>query len=248
MMPVTPRIEIWMLAVADIPAPVWPRLTDMLMAEERERAARFVFDRHRREHLAAHALKRLLLSDFDGRPPQAWEFETAPGGKPHIRGGSALHFNLSHSDGMVVCAASNVGELGVDVEAAGRNLPLEIAGQYFAAEEVAWLRSLAEAEQVLGFLRLWTLKEAFIKATGQGLAQPLHDFAFRFDPLNVVFHDPALGVAEDWRFDQYVMAGHVLALARRATAGIARVALSRMSFDDSAQGWGVTPWLREPGG
>jgi 4'-phosphopantetheinyl transferase len=71
----------------------------------------------------------------------------------------------------------------------------------------------------MGFVRLWTLKEAYIKASGLGLAQPLETFAFRFDPLRVTFADPALGDPTTWHFDQRkVGTHHLLALAWRSEA------------------------------
>jgi len=212
-------IVVWTVAVTDVPEPLWPRLAALLDDGERARHARYVFPRDRRQHVAAHALKRLLLSALAGLPPQAWTFETAPGGKPRVSRRAGPCFNLSHCDGLVACAASRDVELGVDVEPLARRAPLDLAPRYFAPEEERWLRSLPAAEQPRGFLRLWTLKEAFIKATGRGLAQHLHDFAFSFEPLQVTFRDDALGDSRAWRFEQHQLDGeHLLALAWRANA------------------------------
>ena len=222
-MATTHRIAAWTVALATIPEALWPRLLDLLDTAERDRAARFVFERHRRQHIAAHALKRLMLSAMGGAPPRSWTFEAPSGGKPKVvtprvvtpagGPGHGPHFNISHCDGLVACAISDDLELGVDVEPVARKAPLDLAQTYFAPEEVRWLASLPSAEQPLGFFRLWTLKEAYIKATGLGLAQPLHDFAFAFDPLRVLFHDPALGDPRVWRFEQRQVGEHLLALA-----------------------------------
>jgi len=208
-------IAAWTAALGAIPDAVWPRLLDLLDTTERDRAARFVFERHRRQHIAAHALKRLMLSAVGGAPPRSWTFEAVAGGKPRVGPGPGPHFNISHCDGLVACAISDDLELGVDVEPVGRKAPLHLARTYFAPEEERWLASLPAAEQPLGFFRLWTLKEAYIKATGLGLAQPLHDFAFAFDPLRVLFHDPTLGDPRLWRFEQRLVGEHLLALAWR---------------------------------
>lgn len=212
------------MALVGAPETVWPELAALLDDSERARAARFKFDQHRHEFIAAHALKRLMLSSLGGGPPEAWAFETAERGKPHVglahrssveqhRGGP--HFNISHCTGMVACAVSPSVELGIDVEYLGRNAPLEIVPNYFAPAEVRWLHSQPAAERSLGFMRLWTLKEACIKATGWGLSQRLQDFAFGFEPsLGVSFLDAALGDSRGWHFEQYpVGSEHLLALA-----------------------------------
>ena len=224
-------ILVWTVALSAVPEPLWPRLARLLDDEERAKAARFAFERHRRQHIAAHALKRLMLSAVAPRPPQCWMFETAARGKPRVAPTTGPRFNLSHCDGRVACAVSENVELGVDVEPLSRHAPLELAPRYFAPDEAGWLGSLPPPDRPLGFFRLWTLKEAYIKATGLGMAQELHDFSFGFDPLRVRF-SPSLGHAEAWRFEQRLIAGsHVLALAwagaRDASVKIEEVAWGR---------------------
>ena len=104
-----------------------------------------------------------------GRP----EILDRPAGVPDLR------FNLSHTDGLIACAVTIGREVGVDVEHVGRRLTHDIAGRFFAPREVADLKSLPVAEQPRVFFDYWTLKEAYIKARGFGLALPLGDFAFR---------------------------------------------------------------------
>ena len=235
-MATTYRIAAWTVALATIEEASWPRLLDLLDTAERDRAARFVFERHRRQHIAAHALKRLMLSAMAGAPPRSWTFEAPSGGKPRVvtpavGPGPGPHFNISHCDGLVACAISDDLELGVDVEPVGRKAPLDLARTYFAPEEERWLTGLPRADQPLGFLRLWTFKEAYIKATGLGLAQPLHDFAFAFDPLRVLFHDPALGDPRAWRFEQRQVGDHLLALGWRDGERVTAVAYRDVSLE-----------------
>ena len=202
-----------------VPESIWPRIAGLLNREERERAAQFVFERHRRQYIAAHALKRLMLSAFEGFEvaPKAWSFETASGGKPRVNRGAGPYFNLSHCDGLVACAVSHRVELGLDVERLTPDAPLELAQSHFACDEDIWLRSLPAANRSQGFYRLWTLKEAYIKAVGLGLAQPLRDFSISFEPLRVTFHDASLGDPCRWRFYQRAVGvEHVLALAWQA--------------------------------
>ena len=212
------------VAVDAIPEAIWPRLTALLDAAEQERAARFRFDPDRRQYQAAHALKRLMLTAAakGAVAPQAWAFAAGAHGKPRVAPDDEPRFNLSHCDGLVACAVSRSTEIGLDVENTGRRPALELARAYFAPAEQAWLQRLAPAAQLHGFFQLWTLKEAFIKATGKGLAQPLDAFSFAFDPLRIAFHDPALGDPAAWRFTQCAVgAQHQLALAWRSDVGTA---------------------------
>jgi len=212
------RITVWTAVPDAVPEASWPRFAGLLDAGERARAARFLFERHRRQFVAAHALKRLMLSAAAGAPgPAEWTFEGGVHGKPKVSGAPGPHFNISHCEGLVACAVSHAVEIGVDVERLERPAPLELAGHYFAAAECTMLSAMPEAQRPLGFFRLWTLKEAYIKATGLGLAQTLGDFAFSFEPLRVSFADPALGDAAAWQFRQTTIGPetHVLALAWR---------------------------------
>ena len=81
---------------------------------------------------------------------------------------TGLHFNLAHTHGLVVLAAGRVAGVGVDVEALGKRVRLEVAERYFSAAEVAELSALPVDARAARFLRLWTLKESYLKATGQG--------------------------------------------------------------------------------
>jgi 4'-phosphopantetheinyl transferase len=228
-----PRILVWTVAVREAPEPLWSRLGAMLDDVERARAARFAFERHRREFVAAHALKRLLLSVVSEPAPHAWTFETAPSGKPRVSPLPGPHFNLSHSEGLVACAVSNELELGIDVEPVDGKAPLEVARIHFAPAEQSWIAALPRSEQALAFWRVWTLKEAFIKATGRGLGQPLQDISFSFDPLRVVFHDRALGDSRAWHFEQRLIGGgHMLALAWRHAGQDASVSFREMQLDN----------------
>lgn len=135
------RIDVVTVALANIPSQIWPRLAFILSEDERVRADRFQFERNRQEHVAAHALKRLMLSDAAGRLPQDWTFEKGREGKPIVADPGGPHFNLSHCDGLVACAVSRQVAVGVDVERTSRSVPLDIAESYFSQRERRWLSS-----------------------------------------------------------------------------------------------------------
>jgi 4'-phosphopantetheinyl transferase len=217
------RIMVWTMATAGLDEPAVAPWAAVLETEERARAARFVFPHSRIEFVAAHALTRAVLASVTGSEPAAFRFSTGPHGKPAaLLGGQGaqISFNLSHTDGVVgvAVAAEPSLSLGFDLEPLGRNAPLEVARRYFTAREVAWLHGLPPAGRAEGFLRLWTLKEAFIKATGKGLTQDLSSFRFRVHPPEVAFAPGLAEQAADWRFAQRVVRGEGLAAVGVRTA------------------------------
>jgi 4'-phosphopantetheinyl transferase len=152
-----------------------------------------------------------------------------------VAGGRGPHFNLSHCNGLVACALSHEVPLGVDVEPVDRSAPLDLAEHYFAADERAWLFGLPATQRQLGFFRLWTMKEAVIKATGKGVSQGLHTFAIAFDPLRVTFADPEAVELGEWRFLQEAIGErHLLGLAWRGPE--ARVTLRALRLEELASG------------
>ena len=126
---------------------------------------------------------------------------------------SRLQFNITHSESFVACAVSDGIEVGIDVEPVCRIPPFEILGTHFSETERRWIEGLPRVDRAAGLLRLWTLKEAFIKATGKGLDQPLSSFTFEFDPLRVIFHHHELGNENTWRFEQRELRSHFLTVA-----------------------------------
>jgi 4'-phosphopantetheinyl transferase len=205
------------MATAGLDAAAVAPWLSVLDDAERARAARFVFPGSRITFTAAHALARAALAAVvAGSSPAAFGFAPGEHGKPvaWLAGRpAALSFNLSHTDGLVGVAVAAVPglDLGFDVEPLGRRAPLEVARRYFTEAETAWLESLAEADRAEGFFRLWTLKEAFIKATGKGLAQDLSAFWFRVDPPAIGFAPELRERPEAWAFEQRVVQGGFLA-------------------------------------
>ena len=151
------------------------RWRGMLDAEELVQADRYKFAADRDIFTAAHALARTMLSDATGLPTSTWRYVKGRSGKPALAadcGDDLLHFNLSHTDGLVACAIGR-NELGIDVETSDRRVDFNIADRFFAPEEAQVVRSTSPEERVRIFFRFWTLKEAFIKATGEGLSRAL---------------------------------------------------------------------------
>jgi 4'-phosphopantetheinyl transferase len=209
------EVAVWWLATdAAGPADI-RRWFETLDQDERARAERFHFKEDRRDFIAAHALLRTALTSHFGLPAKDWLFLADANGKPSVEpraGRPEVAFNLSHARGLVAVAVASHGAIGVDVEKidAGK-ADFAVAEAYFAPSEVEMLRRTAPADRPMCFFRLWTLKEAYIKAIGAGLAAPLDSFAFTFEPIRIDFRPGARGDATDWQFailpttDQHVL-------------------------------------------
>lgn len=181
----------------------------LLSDDEHDRMARLVFERDRKRFLLTRALVRTMLSRYASVPPAQWSFIANVHGRPEIldrpRGVPDLRFNISHTDGLIACAVTIGRDVGVDVEHIGRRLTYDVAGRFFAPREVSDLNTLPEDDRHRAFFDYWTLKEAYIKARGFGLALPLADFAFKLSPPTppTITFEPSL---EDdpatWQFYQ----------------------------------------------
>jgi len=197
----------------------------LLSPDELARHRRFLVPDPARTFLAARVLVRSLLSAYCSLSPTEWKFETNAWGRPHFVNPEApagLTFNLSHKPGFVTCLTGCHRELGVDVEdlSAGRPHLLDIAERFFSRAESAALRSLPEGQQRDRFYQLWTLKEAYIKARGQGLSLGLSRFSFRFHAAAIgVDFDPELeDDARSWEFRLFHPdASHLIATAVRSS-------------------------------
>jgi 4'-phosphopantetheinyl transferase len=156
------------------------RCLALLDAAERTRAERFKFAAPRRQFVLARGALRLLLGSRLGRPAQALTFAQGPHGKPYLvldGAASPVQFNVSHSDGRGLIALADA-PVGVDIEFLGRAADLDLVakGVLTAAEQAVLQRRTGAARSLL-FYRLWTQKEALIKAKGVGFACPPRGFA-----------------------------------------------------------------------
>jgi len=148
-------------------------LGHLLSYDEEVRSNRFVFEQDRTRFIVARGLLRLLLAAQTGREPKEIRLEYGQNGKPYLKPGRSrsLSFNLSHSRGLAVIAIARSRELGADVEFLRDLLNLEgVAAQCCRAREYAAIIQLPSAERRRAFFRCWSRKEAFVKATGRGLA------------------------------------------------------------------------------
>jgi 4'-phosphopantetheinyl transferase len=157
-----------------------------LTADERQRAERYIFQKDRTHFVVARGLLRVLLGCYLRQEPQHLHFTYGPHGKPALAtdtGRVALRFNVSHSHSLALYAITRGREVGVDVERIRPEVVQEkIAERFFSPREVTVLRALPTPLQAPAFFACWTRKEAYMKATGDGLTLPLNQFDVSLAP------------------------------------------------------------------
>lgn len=204
---------------------------DSFAPNERQRATLSASEQDRYEDIRAPRIKqqywqarwavREALSCYAPEvTPQQWQFSRNDYGRPSVQGPQLafpLDFNISHTRGALVMAFTAREAVGVDVEYIQRQCrALAVAQRYFSASELADLRALPEPLQRARFFDLWTLKEAYIKACGMGLAIPLGSFSFDFaaPEIGIAFDERRKDKPERWRFWSMPLSrSHQLAIA-----------------------------------
>jgi len=154
----------------------------LLSGAERVRAARFRTTELRLRFIVAHGALRAILAAYTGTAASAIRLETMAAGKPFVPD-ARVAFNLSHSDGLAVCAVTTDGHIGVDVERVRPVVDADsIVKRYFATREAREYAALSVADRTAAFFSTWTRKEAFVKAIGDGLQCPLDSFEVDIAP------------------------------------------------------------------
>ncbi len=159
-------------------------LQKILSDDERQRAARFHFEKNRNEYILTRGSLRRFLSAYFKISPEEIRFAYTSHSKPFLAGASQqISFNISHTDGLAAFAFTVEHAIGIDVEAVRANIKTEdIAERFFSVAERQALRDYAPAERDAAFYRCWTRKEAYIKARGEGLSHPLAQFDVALEP------------------------------------------------------------------
>lgn len=179
------ELHVWAVSLAPSPETV-AQLETLLASDEIERAYRFRFERHRRRFIVGRGVLRQLLGAYLGVAPRELVFRYGDKGKPSLDprfDGHRLCFNLSHSEELALYGLSRGRELGIDVEHL-RPMPdaEQIAERFFSSSERDTLRRIPTERKADAFFNCWTRKEAYIKATGDGLSMPLDRFDVTLAP------------------------------------------------------------------
>lgn len=188
----------------------------LLSDEERAQQQRFIPPPKRHEYLVTRLLVRTVLGQALGVAPESLTFTANEWGRPELSVPSALRFNVSHTEGLVVCLLSWAFEVGVDTELMSRAPRiLGMAPRVFAPLELSELQALPGDRHEERAVTLWTLKESYIKARGRGLSLALDGFAFRFDQERVrVEVEPRLhDDGSRWQFQVHTLGPHRVSVA-----------------------------------
>jgi len=156
------------------------RFQELLSQDERDRAGRFIFERDRTQYIVRQGILRILLGNYLGIEPGLVRINYGKNDKPvlaDIYDSTEMHFNLSHSEGLAIYAFTGDREIGIDIEQI-RDIPdmEQIFERFFSPRENEVFHILPENRRKEAFFNCWTRKEAFIKATGDGLSMPLDKF------------------------------------------------------------------------
>ena len=166
------RIDLWQFSLEkELHA-----ANQILNTEEKERANRFYFDRHKRRFATSRAAVRIILARYLNVSPEQLEFTYNPQGKPAVINSQKLQFNLSHTEDTALLAVGKNYPLGVDIERYSARPYEGIAEHLFSDKELEELQKAPPALKPALFFHVWAQKEAFIKASGLGLSYPTKEF------------------------------------------------------------------------
>ncbi|WP_405783682.1 4'-phosphopantetheinyl transferase family protein [Streptomyces sp. NBC_00859] len=161
------------------------------------------------------------------------------GGRPYLRGLDQIDVSLTHTDDVIAVGISRNGRIGVDVEPAGRPMSYDLLQSHvLTSAENTRLQRLPERERAARLLRLWTLKEAYTKALGQGLRLDFTEFGFTADGSELLAPDGRPAAHSEWAFATHHILGRYVLSAACHDAGLAtsRDTAARTMLDEGFLG------------
>ena len=202
------QIHVWTLKLDDVRSSF--RSFDILSTSERERARRIKDNALRYRWMTARAALRTILSRYTAEDPAGLRLGYTDAGKPFLenRGVSDLSFSISHSDNIATVALTVGQPIGIDIEHV-RRVPEQdrITQEYFCHHEQVFLLGLPPQMRAEAFFKLWTWKEACLKAIGTGLGTSLATFEVaidRGDSITIVSVDGNKEIAKQWFVSSFV--------------------------------------------
>jgi 4'-phosphopantetheinyl transferase len=217
------EVQLWSIDID--PANHEPaELLSLLSGDEKDRAKKFRFEKHRHRWIASRAMLRVILSEITRQTPESIIFKYGENDKPHIdcdEGQTCWHFNLTHSADIALVAVTSIGPVGIDVE---KVQPLSdvdaVVKRFFSLVEQDVFGELNDDDRLNAFYSCWTRKEAYLKALGCGISSPTDKFDVAFLPNSepqILAIDGDKSAARDWiLFDLAVAPEYVGALAIRS--------------------------------
>jgi 4'-phosphopantetheinyl transferase len=224
------------------------RLSRCLSPEEKRRAGRLKVAERRATFIYNRAMLRSILANYADVEPDQVPLTTTAEGKPIWDDAAcSLSFNLAHCGDLAILAVSARRLVGVDVEAFDRRANYEaLARQALSPRELAAYQQLPENDQPAAFLRIWTRKEAFLKAVGVGLGRPLAEIEVSFRPTEqpeILATGNSCQAANEWLLESWSpRQGWFAALATPREGGALHL---RFHQATSLRDWRTSPLNRE---
>lgn len=229
--------HLWYVLPDDVKsASLLRQYSELLSPCEKDNVLRMRGDELKKKALLARALVRTTIARYQANnvvDPRSLKFKKNIYGKPEVDWQDnekcaklPLHFNISHTNSLIACGVSINVPIGIDVEDKRRSIKhdvLAFAKRYFSPDEVKFLSTLPDAEvQRQEFIKLWTLKEAYVKALGRGFsAAPFNTFTIRSETemkggyglskaseITVKLPDDAEKCSSEWKFALLELAGY----------------------------------------
>lgn len=193
-------IEVWQGNVVDLNAERYDEYWSVLDAVEQSQVHKISNDARRKEYVHIHAQLRYKLANIIQQAPEKIVIERTESGKPYLADYPDLVFNISHTKDLFLIAIAKNCQLGIDVEQRRSRLNLNgLVSKCFSEEEQTYWRQLADLEQLSTFYKYWTRKEAFVKATGQGIVLGLNQCVIDANNINQFVSIPKQCTAvNDW--------------------------------------------------
>ncbi len=159
--------------------------------------------------LISRVLVKTVLADKLGISPHQVNIQLHPNGKPFVQSSKAVYFNLTHSADVIILAVTEEGEIGVDIEQVDREFEWMRVDSVLAPIEIEWIKEneLTDPFNVYQrFFQIWTLKEAYIKCTGEGMSRHLKKLNFHVLPEHIQFLDSTNDAqkTEEYYFESYI--------------------------------------------
>jgi 4'-phosphopantetheinyl transferase len=195
------HVVVWRAQVSTS-LPALPCLQRYLDDKDLARAARFRFPEDRARYVLGRAMVRESIGRYLHREPESLALKYTNRGRPVLADDDAIQFNISHARDWVVIALTSRAQIGIDLEYLRADLCVpEMAVSILSAEDLQRFRALPRGEKLASFFRAWTRKEAYLKATGEGITEALKAVSVSFGPEEVAtLHDSRPNMAhQPWR-------------------------------------------------